>query len=108
MWAIRTQSAGSRAPYALNSSGSWRVSGITAIHTDATAAPVALPQSIAGVKEKPADLKITSLTADGADSTYVDAHGDKAMYVLHLRAALTAVNNLIGCETWVGSAAGGA
>ncbi|MGW7257007.1 hypothetical protein [Streptomyces sp. NPDC054834] len=70
----------------VGSSSYRRVADIMAIHTDGTTAPIALPQSVAGLKGRPADLRVSSLTADGADGIYVNAADDHGMYVLHLHA----------------------
>ncbi|MGW3149010.1 hypothetical protein ACWDG1_30905 [Streptomyces sp. NPDC001177] len=61
-----------------------RIADIMAIHTDGTSAPVALPRSVVGMKGRPADLKVSALTADGADGIYVDTADHNGTYVLHL------------------------
>ncbi|UXY29170.1 hypothetical protein [Streptomyces sp. HUAS TT20] len=62
------------------------IADIVAIRTDGTAAPVAVPQSVAGVKGKPGDLTVNSFTGDGADGIYVNAYGADGEYILHLHA----------------------
>ncbi|MFE0513630.1 hypothetical protein [Streptomyces sp. NPDC058964] len=62
------------------------VADIVAVHTDGTAAPIALPQSVAGIKGKPGDLTVNSLTGDDADGIYASTFNDDGMYVLHIHA----------------------
>ncbi|MEV0183971.1 hypothetical protein AB0I54_32510 [Streptomyces sp. NPDC050625] len=59
---------------------------VMAISPDGSAAPVALPRSIAGVKAQPGDLTVNALTGDDADGIYINAYDHKAEYVLHLHA----------------------
>ncbi|MEU8586870.1 hypothetical protein AB0C59_07645 [Streptomyces sp. NPDC048664] len=59
---------------------------IIAIHADGSVAPLALPRSVAGLQGSPADLRVGSFTADGADGIYTDAYDDAGTYVLHLHA----------------------
>ncbi|MFJ3235146.1 hypothetical protein [Streptomyces sp. NPDC086787] len=62
------------------------IKDVTAIRTDGTTTPLALPRSVAGVKGSPGDLTVVSLTGDGAEGVYANAYGEEAHYLLHLHA----------------------
>ncbi|MFJ3309084.1 hypothetical protein ACIPSA_39780 [Streptomyces sp. NPDC086549] len=64
------------------------VTDVVAIHTDGTVAPIALPKSVRGVTGNLAEMKLVSITSDGADGIYADTYNDEGMYILHIHAGL--------------------
>ncbi|MGW2479737.1 hypothetical protein ACWCWQ_07945 [Streptomyces sp. NPDC001571] len=61
-----------------------RLGDVVAVRKDGSAAKLAIPQQVTGVKGNLADVEPTWMAGDDADGVYVRARDDSAQYVLHL------------------------